>query len=78
MLEQGNPVVVQLREILRSATLVDFQYIYDQFGISFDVTHGESFTQQYLTQIEQDLTSAGYMTLSDGAWIVRFKKVSLD
>ena len=78
LLEQGNPVVVQLREILRSATLVDFQYIYDQFGISFDVTHGESFTQQYLTQIEQDLTSAGYMTLSDGAWIVRFKKVSLD
>ena len=32
-LEQGYAPIVTLRKILRSATLLDFQHIYDQFEV---------------------------------------------
>ena len=67
--------MVRLWHILRELTLVDFQSIYDQFAIVFDINHGGSFTQQYLQEIEQDLARSGYIATSQGALIVRFEKI---
>ena len=50
--------------------LEDIQRIYDRLGISFDFILGESFYQDQLAGVVDDLTNEGIATESDGAMCV--------
>jgi arginyl-tRNA synthetase len=55
---------------INDASLAAFQQIYDQLGIKFDFTHGESFYNDKVERIYAELTATGLAQASEGALVV--------
>ena len=55
---------------INDVSLAAFQLIYDQLGIRFDVTLGESFYNDKVERIYRELTGCGLATESQGALVV--------
>jgi len=55
---------------INGVSLAAFQQIYDQLGIKFDVTLGESFYNDQVGRIYRELTEAGLAQESQGALVV--------
>ena len=55
---------------INDVSLAAFQLIYDQLGIKFDVTLGESFYNDKVERIYQELTDCGLAEISHGALVV--------
>jgi len=78
--EVGNLAIWQH---INAVSLAAFQGIYDQLGIRFDVTLGESFYNDKVGRIYHELTAAGIAVESEGALVVfhpehpRFKEQPL-
>src|SRR5262249_39731168 len=66
-LQQGDPANVALWKTFTEISLKAFQKIYDQLGIRFDYTLGESFYNDRLTPVFEELTNGGFAVTSEGA-----------
>ncbi len=71
-LEAGDTDMVALWKYIRNLSLVDFQNIFDKFGVYPDCSLGESFTGLFDEEVVYDLTKANLLQESNGALIVKF------
>jgi len=69
-LQSGDDENLRIWRRINEVSLVAFQKIYDQFGIKFDHTLGESFYNDKVPQIYQELTDLGLAEESNGALVV--------
>jgi arginyl-tRNA synthetase len=69
-LQGGDPANLAIWKKINDASLGAFQAIYDQLGIAFDVTLGESFYNDKVERVYRELTDAGIATESQGALVV--------
>ena len=76
-LQQGAPENRKLWETFVQASLREFDKIYERLGISFDVTLGESFYNDRLQALVDDLEGRGLATRSDGALVVFLEEEGL-
>jgi arginyl-tRNA synthetase len=76
-LQQGEEENRKLWEKFVKASLREFDRIYDRLGISFDVTLGESFYNDRLQALVDDLEGKGIARRSDGALVVFLEEEGL-
>ena len=69
-LQSGDPENLGIWKQITATSLSAFQKIYDQLGIRFDHTLGESFYNDKVAQVYQELTAAGLAVESQGALVV--------
>ncbi len=69
-LQAGDAENVAIWKRISAVSLVAFQRIYDQLGIKFDETLGESFYNDKVDQIYRELTETGLAEESQGALVV--------
>lgn len=71
-LQQGDPDNRALWQHFIEVSLQEFNAVYDRLGVSFDVVLGESFYNDDLPGIVDDLLAAGVAVQSEGAVVVKF------
>lgn len=76
-LQQGEEENRKLWEKFVQASLREFDRIYARLGISFDVTLGESFYNDRLQALVDDLEGRGIASRSDGALVVFLEEEGL-
>ena len=76
-LQHGDPENRKLWEKFVQASLHEFDRIYERLGISFDVTLGESFYNDRLQALVDDLEGKGIASRSDGALVVFLEEEGL-
>lgn len=69
-LQSGDPASVALWKKFSDVSLAAFQLIYDRLGIRFDHHLGESFYNDKVGRIYDELTATGLAQISDGALVV--------
>ena len=69
-LQAGDPGNRAIWQKINDASLAAFQLIYDQLGIKFDVTLGESFYNDKVERIYRELADCGLAQESQGALVV--------
>lgn len=69
-LEEGDPEVTALWQKFKTASLEEFQTVYDRLNIQFDSYTGESFYNDKMDEIVDDLTEKGLLKKNKGAMIV--------
>jgi arginyl-tRNA synthetase len=69
-LQKGDPESLALWRQFTEISLAAFQRIYDQLGIKFDHTLGESFYNDQLDPVYRELTEIGLAVPSEGALVV--------
>ncbi len=69
-LQSGDAENLAVWQHINDVSLAAFQKIYDQFGIKFDVMHGESFYNDKVDRIYRELTETGLAQESGGAQVV--------
>ena len=69
-LQDGDADNLAIWKKIGDASLDAFQQIYDRLGIRFDHTLGESFYNDTVAQVYDELTAAGFATESQGALVV--------
>ena len=69
-LQAGDPDNLALWRKINDVSLAAFQQIYDQLGIRFDVTLGESFYNDKVERVYRELTAGGLAQESQGALVV--------
>ncbi len=69
-LEDGDEEAVSLWKWFKEITLADDVPIYDRLGVHFDSYAGESFYNDKMDAVVDELAAKGLLTLSDGAQIV--------
>ncbi len=69
-LQSGDPEARDIWQQIGAASLNAFQTIYDQLGIKFDLTLGESFYNDKVENVYRELTACGLAEDSDGALVV--------
>jgi arginyl-tRNA synthetase len=69
-LEAGREEEHALWERFKEISLAEFQRVYDNLGVSFDLTVGESFFNDKMDAVIERLEKAGLTRVSDGALIV--------
>jgi len=69
-LQAGDAANLAIWKRINDVSLGAFQPIYDQLGIRFDVTLGESFYNDRVDRVYRELTAAGLAQESQGALVV--------
>ncbi|AHF89153.1 arginyl-tRNA synthetase [Opitutaceae bacterium TAV5] len=69
-LQNGDPGSVALWQQFSDISLAAFQQIYDRLGIRFDHTLGESFYNDKVGRVYEELAAAGLSQESEGAVVV--------
>ena len=69
-LQAHDPEDLSIWKTIGEVSLAAFQEIYDQLGIRFDVVLGESFYNDQLERVYQELTACGLAAESQGALAV--------
>jgi arginyl-tRNA synthetase len=69
-LQAGDPENRAIWTKINEVSLQAFQIIYDQLGIRFDATLGESFYNDKVDRVYRELTEAGLAVESEGALVV--------
>ena len=69
-LQGGDAENLAIWKKINDVSLAAFQLIYDQLGIRFDVTLGESFYNDQVARVYQELVAAGLAEESQGALVV--------
>ena len=69
-LQAGDPENTAIWKKIGEVSVSAFQQIYDQLGIRFDYTLGESFYNDKVERVYQELTASGLATESQGALVV--------
>lgn len=76
-MEQGNPEALEIWRWFRELSLKEFMKTYDLLGISFDSYSGESFYNDKMPAVVQELRDKGLLTESDGAMIVSLEEYNM-
>jgi arginyl-tRNA synthetase len=69
-LQAGDPANLEIWKQITAASTLAFQKIYDQLGIRFDETLGESFYNDKVERVYRELAEAGIAVESQGALVV--------
>lgn len=69
-LQGGDEENLSIWKLINEASLSAFQEIYDQLGIRFDITYGESFYNDKVESVYKALEAAGLAETSQGALVV--------
>jgi arginyl-tRNA synthetase len=70
-LEDGDPQIRELWKMFVDISLKDYQRIWSMLGIKHDLVRGESFYNDRMKPVEEELQKKGLLEESDGAMIVR-------
>lgn len=76
-LEDGDEECVKLWTKFRELSLVEFEQLYDEFGISFDSYAGESFYSDKMDEVIQMIKDKNLLVDSNGAQIVELDSLGL-
>jgi arginyl-tRNA synthetase len=76
-IEDGDPEALAIFNWFKEVTLKDAQKVYDLLGVSFDSYAGESFYNDKMDRVIEELRAKNLLTESDGAWIVNLEDYSM-
>lgn len=76
-LEDGDPESVQLWQRFVQISIEEYEKLWSRLGIRFDLVRGESFYNDRLKPIEQELEQKGLLVESEGAMVVDLSDVNL-
>lgn len=76
-LEQGDAENRKLWEQFRAISLQEFDKIYNRLHVSFDYTHGESFYEEKMPAVIEELKKKNLLEESDGAHIINLDDVGI-
>lgn len=76
-LEEGNETALYIWEWFKDLSLVEFERIYHLLGVHFDSDQGESFYNDKMVSIVEELKEKDLLIESDGAQIVSLNEVDL-
>ena len=77
MIENGDEECNRLFNWFKKLTLVDVEKVYKELDITFDSYNGESFYNDKMTPVIEELESKGLLVESDGAKIVDLKSYDM-
>ena len=72
-IEKGDKEALEIFDIFKSITLDECSKIYERLGVVFDSYDGESFYNDKLDTIADELKDKGLLTESEGAQVVKFE-----
>ncbi|MCL2256118.1 MAG: arginine--tRNA ligase, partial [Firmicutes bacterium] len=72
-IEQGDNEALEIFEKFKQITLDECGKIYDRLGVQFDSYNGESFYNDKLDAVVDELKAKGLLETSDGAQVVKFE-----
>ncbi len=76
-LEENDPQVVALWKKFVDISLADYQRIWDELGVKHDLVRGESFYNDRLKAVEDELEKKGLLEESEGAMVVRLDEYGM-
>jgi arginyl-tRNA synthetase len=76
-LEHGDPEATELWRWFKEVSYKQFNKIYDLLGVSFDSDTGESFYNDKMSAVVQELKDKQLLTEDDGAMIVRLDEFNM-
>lgn len=76
-MEQGDPEALGLWKKFIDVSMAEFQKIYDRLGVRFDFVTGESFYNDYMDDVVQELRGKRLLEEDDGAWLVRLEEYGM-
>lgn len=76
-LEDGDPKIAEIWQKFVSISLADYQRIWDQLGVKHDLVRGESFYNDRLKSVEDELEKKNLLVESDGAMVVRLDEFEM-
>jgi len=76
LLESENALIIELRKEVRKLSLMDFETAYRILNIQFDCTLGESFSIKLDNDVLSDLQSKDLVHESQGALIIKLKRLA--
>lgn len=71
-IEDGDPEAVALFNWFKELTLKEVSRVYDLLGVQFDSYAGESFYNDKMERVIDELKAKNLMMLDQGAWVVNF------
>lgn len=76
-MEQGDEEALSIWKWFREISLKEFLRVYDMLGIEFDSYAGESFYNDKMAAVIDELKEKGLITVSDGAQIVNLEAYNM-
>ena len=76
-MEQGDEEALSIWKWFREISLKEFLRVYDMLGIEFDSYAGESFYNDKMAAVIEELKEKGLITVSDGAQIVNLEEYNM-
>ena len=76
-MEHGDEEALEIWKWFRDISLKEFLRVYDMLGIEFDSYAGESFYNDKMAAVIDELKAKGLITLSDGAQIVNLDEYNM-
>ena len=76
-MEHGDEEALAIWKWFREISLKEFLRVYDMLGIEFDSYAGESFYNDKMAAVIDELKEKGLITLSDGAQIVNLEEYNM-
>ena len=71
-LEQGDKKATEIWQACKEISLKEFNKVYNLLGVKIDNTLGESFYQDKMQSVFEEMKSRGLTKQSEGAWVVEF------
>ncbi|MBS8121514.1 arginine--tRNA ligase domain-containing protein [Candidatus Vampirococcus lugosii] len=75
LLENGDPLIYDIRQEFRRLSLLDFEQIFERLNIKPDTNLGEFFSYSIQDEIIKDLEKSNYLKFENNAFIVKFQKL---
>lgn len=72
-LEQGNKEAKKIWELCVKLSMKEFEKIYKRLGVKFDTAYGESFFEDKMKEVVEDVKKLGIAKESEGAYLVFFE-----
>ncbi len=76
-IEDGDAEALQIFEWFKEITLRDAQRVYDMLGVSFDSYNGESYYNDKMDAVVNQLRKQGLLVESDGAYVVDLEEYDM-
>jgi arginyl-tRNA synthetase len=76
-IEDGDPEALAIFNWFKEVTLNDAKKVYQLLGVEFDSYAGESFYNDKMDRVIEELRAKNLLTESDGAWIVNLEEFSM-
>ena len=72
-LEKGNKEAKEIWNVCVKLSMKEFEKIYKRLGVKFDTAYGESFFEDKMTEVIEDIKKLGIARESEGAYLVFFE-----